>query len=77
MRQPFSEEQEGLLSQSPPVWILPSPFRVKEEHQEELFALFRFPPLSQFEHLHGRHWNGDAVVKEAFLGHVWVNDLQQ
>lgn len=60
------------------LWILlPSPFGVKEEHQEELVALLRFPPLPQLEDLHGRHWNGDAVVKEPFLGHVRVNDLQQ
>lgn len=62
---------------APPRCVLPRPLGVKEEHQEELLALLRLPPLAQFEHLHGRHWDGDAVVKEAFLGHVRVNDLQQ
>lgn len=62
---------------APPHCVLPSSLGVKEEHQEELLALFRLPPLAQFEHLHGRHWDGDAVVKKPFLGHVRVNDLQQ
>lgn len=71
----IDQDYTNVFILSQPVWILPSSFGVKEEHQEELFAPFRFPPVSKFKHLHRRHWNRDAVMKKPFLGHVWVNNL--
>ena len=54
---------------------LPSPFSVEEQHEEKLLPGFFSSPLPQFQHVHRRHRDWDAIVKEAFLGHVGVDNL--
>ena len=50
---------------------------VKEEHQVEPLPGLLLPGLPQLQHLLGGDGDGDAVVQDAVLRHLWVDDLKE
>ena len=49
---------------------------VEEEHQVEPLPGLLLPGLPQLQHLLGGDGDGDAVVQDAVLWHLWVDDLR-
>lgn len=55
--------------------ILPGSFCIEKQHKKELLLCLFLSAFTQIQNICRRNWNGNAVVKNSFPGHVRIDNL--